>query len=339
MKSKNILITGGSGYVGTSLCIKLLKNNKVNIVNYDISLFGDEHLPKHERYKYIKNDLRNIYEFKKAINVNNIDTVLHLACISNDPTFELKSDISKIINYDCFEDLVKISKENNVKKFIYASTCSVYGVSSSPDVTEEHPLVPMTDYNKYKALCEPILKKYLDDSFHGLIIRPATVCGFSEKMRFDLTVNILTNFAFNKGFIKVFGGEQRRPNIHIDDMCKLYIQLFSTDFKNINGEIFNVGQENLKIIEIAKKIKKIMKDDFNKEIDLKIEHSDDKRSYQINSDKIQKVLNFKFSKNVEDAVRDLLKNFQNGNLKNTFDPKWQNIQVLKNNLSLLNYSK
>ncbi len=339
MISKNILITGGSGYVGSSLCTKLLKENKVNIVNYDISLFGDEHLPKHKRYKYIKKDLRNIYEFKKAINENNIDTVLHLACISNDPTFELKSDISKIINYDCFEDLVKISKESGVKKFIYASTCSVYGVSSSPDVTEEHPLVPMTDYNKYKALCEPILKKYLDDSFHGLIIRPATVCGFSEKMRFDLTVNILTNFAFNKGFIKVFGGEQRRPNIHIDDMCKLYIQLFSTDFTNLNGEIFNVGQENLKIIEIAKKIKKIMKDEFHKEVDLKIEHSDDKRSYQINSDKIQKVLNFKFSKNVEDAIKDLLKNFQNGNLKNTFDPKWQNIQVLKSNPNLINYLK
>ncbi len=339
MISRNILITGGSGYVGSSLCTKLLIDNKTNILNYDISLFGDDHLPKNDKYKYLKSDLRNVEDFKNAIKENNIDTVLHLACISNDPTFELKSNISKIINYDCFEDLVKISKENKVKKFIYASTCSVYGVSSSPDVTEEHPLVPMTDYNKYKALCEPILQKYLDNNFHGVIIRPATVCGYSEKMRFDLTVNILTNFAFNKGFIKVFGGEQTRPNIHIDDMCKLYTQLFATDFKNINGEIFNAGHENLKVIDIAKKIQKIMKEKFDRDIDLKIEHSDDKRSYQINSDKIKKILNFKFSKNVEDAINDLLKNFINGKLVNTFDPKWQNIQVLKNNLDLLSYSK
>ena len=158
-------------------------------------------------------------------------------------------------------------------------------------------------------------------------------------MRFDLTVNILTNFAYNKGFIKVFGGEQTRPNIHIDDMCNLYVKLFSLDFKNINGEIFNAGLENLRIIDIAKKIQKIMKSKFNKDIEIKIEKSNDKRSYQINSDKIQKVLKFNFEKNVDDAIHDLLSNFENGNLKDTFDPKWQNIQVLKNNIELYNYSK
>ena len=339
MNSKNILITGASGYVGTALTEKIISDNSINIVNYDISIFGDDHLPKKENYLYIKKDLRDKKSFEKAIKENNIDTVLHLACISNDPTFELKSDISKVINYDCFEDLVKISKKNKVRKFIYASTCSVYGISDSPNVTENHPLLPMTDYNKFKALCEPILKNHLDDNFNGVIIRPATVCGYSPKMRFDLTVNILTNFAYNKGFIKVFGGEQTRPNIHIDDMCDLYVELFSMDLKDINGEILNAGLENLKIIDIAEKIQKIMKLKFNKDIEIKIEASNDKRSYQINSDKVQIIFRFKFKKNVDDAINDLLFNFENGNLKDTFNPKWQNIQVLKNNLDLYNYSK
>ena len=327
--SKNILITGGSGYVGTRLCERLLKNQNLNLVNYDISLFGDEHLPKDKRYKYVKDDLRNTTALNDTINKYEIDTVIHLACISNDPTFELKSDISKQINYDCFEDLVSISKKNNVRKFVYASTCSVYGITDTPNVTEEHELLPMTDYNKYKAECEPILIKYLDDKFTGIIIRPATVCGYSEKMRFDVTVNILTNFAYNKGFIKVLGGEQTRPNIHIEDMCDLYENLIEMSFENHNGSIYNAGVENLKIIEIAKIIKNIFQKRLNRNIEINIEPSNDKRSYNINSDKIQKELGFKFKRSVEVAVNDLLDNFLNGNLKDTFNSKWRNIEVLK----------
>lgn len=324
----NLLITGGSGYVGSRLIQQLL-SKKINIHNYDISLYGDEHLPKKENFFHHKEDLRDIESFKKIIVNKNIDTVLHLACISNDPTFELNSEISKEINFSAFEPLVRISKENGVKKFIYASTCSVYGVSDSPDVTEDHPLVPITDYNKYKALCEPVLKKYLDHNFAGIIIRPATVCGFSEKMRFDVTVNILTNFAYNKNFIKVFGGQQKRPNLHIDDMCRLYEHLIFSDISSFNGEIFNVGQENLKIIEIAEKIKKIMKKRFEKEIEIKIEPSSDPRSYQINSDKSVKVLNFSYEKNVEDAINDLIDAFEQNKIQDSFSDKWANISVLK----------
>ena len=327
--SKNILITGGSGYVGTRLCERLLKNQNLNLVNYDISLFGDEHLPKDKRYKYVKDDLRNTTALNDTINNYEIDTVIHVACISNDPTFELKSDISKQINYDCFEDLVSISKKNNVRKFVYASTCSVYGITDTPNVTEEHELLPMTDYNKYKAECEPILIKYLDDKFTGIIIRPATVCGYSEKMRFDVTVNILTNFAYNKGFIKVLGGEQTRPNIHIEDMCDLYENLIEISFENHNGSIYNAGIENLKIIEIANIIKNIFQKRLNRNIEINIEPSNDKRSYNINSDKIQKELGFKFKRSVEVAVNDLLDNFLNGNLVDTFNSKWRNIEVLK----------
>lgn len=326
---KKILITGGSGYVGSRLINKLLKETELSIVNYDISLFGDKHLPSNPRLIYCKEDITNPKRFKEVVSENNIDTVLHLACISNDPTYELNSELSKKINYDCFEDLVKISKENNVKKFIYASTCSVYGISDSPNVVETNELKPITDYNKFKALCEPILNKYLSDDFVGIIIRPATVCGFSEKMRFDLTVNILTNYAYNKGYIRVFGGKQSRPNLHIDDMCDLYKFLILNDIKKFNGEIFNVGTENLKIIEVAEKVKSVMEKKLGKnDIEIRVEESADIRSYMINSDKIKNLLGFEFKKTVVDAIEDLCDAFEDQTIKDSFSDEWSNIKVL-----------
>ena len=325
----NLLITGGSGYVGSRLIYKLLDETDHNIVNYDISLFGDNHLPENKKFVYHKEDITDAKKFEEAIVKNNIDTVLHLACISNDPTYELNSELSKRINYDCFENLVKISKKNNVKKFIYASTCSVYGISDSPNVVETNELKPITDYNKYKALCEPILMKYLDDNFVGIIIRPATVCGFSEKMRFDLTVNILTNYAYNKGYIRVFGGKQARPNCHIDDICDLYKKLIHDDITKFNGEIFNVGTENLKIIEVAKKVKSVMENKLNKkDVEIRVEESADIRSYMINSDKIKKLLGFEFKKTVVDAIEDLCDAFEKNVIKDSFSDEWSNIKVL-----------
>ena len=325
----NLLITGGSGYVGSRLIYKLLEETDHNIVNYDISLFGDNHLPENKKFVYHKEDITDAKKFEEAIVKNHIDTVLHLACISNDPTYELNSELSKRINYDCFENLVKISKKNNVKKFIYASTCSVYGISDSPNVVETNELKPITDYNKYKALCEPILMKYLDDNFVGIIIRPATVCGFSEKMRFDLTVNILTNYAYNKGYIRVFGGKQARPNCHIDDMCDLYKKLIHDDITKFNGEIFNVGTENLKIIEVAKRVKSVMENKLNKkDVEIRVEESADIRSYMINSDKIKNLLGFEFKKTVVDAIEDLCDAFEKNVIKDSFSDEWSNIKVL-----------
>lgn len=326
----NVLLTGGSGYVGSRLTYKLLGNKNIKtIVNYDISLFGDEHLPKNEKYFYEKKDLRDIESFKQILKKYKINKVLHLACISNDPTFELNSDISKKINFDSFEPIVKAARENDVNDFIYASTCSVYGISDEPEVKEDHPLVPLTDYNKYKAMSEPILKKYLNNTFNGVIIRPATVCGFSEKMRFDLSVNILTNFAYNKFYIKVFGGKQTRPNVHIDDLCKLYENLLVKGLKKINGETFNVGHENLSIMSIAEKVSKHMKTKFNKDIKIIIEPSNDPRSYRINSDKLINEYGFIFEKSVDSAIEDLLNAFKNKKIIDSFSDKWQNISILK----------
>src|SRR4030042_4786250 len=186
-------------------------------------LFGSDGLPKHESLKVVEGDIRDIHWLTKAL--AGVDSIIHLACISNDPSFELDPDLSRSINYDCFEPLVRACKDSGVKRFIYASTSSVYGVSDAPDVTETHPLVPLTDYNKYKGMSEPFLLHHQSEEFTTVIIRPATICGYSPRMRLDLTVNILTNLAVNKGQITVFGGSQKRPNIHVDDIAELYVQL------------------------------------------------------------------------------------------------------------------
>jgi len=329
----NLLITGGSGYVGTRLINFFLEQKKIKIFNYDLALYGDDHLPKNENLVNIKKDIRDAKSFKDVLIENKIDTVLHLACISNDPSFDLNPVLSKEVNYVCFENLVKLSKRNGVKKFIYASTSSVYGVSDSPNVDEKHPLKAITDYNKFKAMCEPILLDEINNDFLGIVIRPATVCGFSEKMRFDLSVNILTNFAYHKGYINVFGGEQYRPNIHINDMIRLYEYLIFEDISKFNGETFNAGLQNLKIKEIAKIVKEVVEKKTSKIIDIRTTKSDDIRSYRINSDKIQKILNFEFKHTIKDAVVDICDRFSDGTIEDSFNEKFLNIKVLlKSNL-------
>ena len=177
-----VLVTGGSGYVGCVLVPKLLEAG-YSVVVYDLMLFTADGLPSHPNLQIVKGDVRDTSSFAAAL--DGVHSVIHLACISNDPSFELDSVLSKSINYDCFDSMVAACKSAGVRRFIYASTSSVYGVSNAPEVTEEHPLVPITDYNKYKGLCEPILLRYQAPEFTTVVIRPATVCGYSPRMRFE----------------------------------------------------------------------------------------------------------------------------------------------------------
>ena len=184
------------------------------------------------------------------------------------------------------------------------------------NVTENHPLKPLTLYNKYKGLCEPILFKYTDDNFLGVIFRPATVCGYSPRQRFDVSVNILTNHAINNKKIIVFGGKQLRPNLHIQDYCDVVKLLIKAPKSKIQNQIFNVGHQNLTILQIAKKVKKIVQKRFGyKSIKIEIQKSHDNRSYHINSSKIYKQLKFKPKKNIEDAIKDLCIAFKKKNTK------------------------
>jgi nucleoside-diphosphate-sugar epimerase len=328
---KKILITGGGGYVGTYFTKILLKKNfKVTV--FDTFFYGNFH-KKNKNLKIVKGDIRNSKLFSKSC--KNIDIVLHLACISNDPTFDLKPGLSKKINYDCFEKLVKNSKKNGVRRFIYASTSSVYGISKKKNIKENQPLKPITDYNLYKGLCEPILFKYADNNFTTVIARPATLCGYSQRCRLDLTVNTLTNHAYHNNEILIFGGNQKRPNLHIKDMCRAYMKLINANKKIIQKQIFNIGFRNLKVKEIANIVKKTVTNHFKnkgKKINIKLKTipSNDNRSYHINSDKIKKVLNFKPKYNLEDAIKELCVAFDKKKLIKTFDnDNYYNIKVLK----------
>ncbi len=220
-----IFVPGGAGYVGAVLVPRLLElGYEVHVL--DLYIYGEAALDAvkdHPRLRQFKGDVRDRQAVCAA--VRGCDKVIHLACISNDPSVELDANLSQTVNYESFLPLVRICKESGVRRFIFASSGSVYGVSDSPDVTEEHPLVPVSLYNKYKAMCEKVLLPEQTADFVPVIVRPATICGHSPRQRLDLTVNILTNHAVNAGRITVFGGTQMRPNLHIRDMIDLYTLL------------------------------------------------------------------------------------------------------------------
>jgi nucleoside-diphosphate-sugar epimerase len=307
---KRVLVTGGAGYKGTVLVPKLLRAG-YDVVVYDLMLFGN-YLPSHPKLKVVEADLRDTARY--ATSVAGCDAVIHMGCISNDPSFELDASLSKSINYDCFEPLVLASKKAGVCRFINISSSSVYGVSDAPEVTEEHPLVPLTEYNKFKGLCEPLLWKCQSPDFVCVTIRPATVCGYSPRMRFDLTVNILTNHAVNKGVITVFGGTQKRPNIHIEDVTDLYVELLTLPDEKIAGETFNAGYENHTVSQLAAFVKKIVEEEYPSKTPIQITTtpSDDNRSYHVSSRKIAEKLGWKPRRTIEDAVRDLCRAFKEG---------------------------
>lgn len=318
---KKVFITGGAGYVGCVLVPKLLAAGH-DVKVFDSMLFTDRGLPKHQALKVVKGDICDTAQLAKE--VQGYDYMIHLACIANDPSFELNPELSKKINYDCFEPLVQASKECGVKRFICASTSSVYGVSDAPEVTEEHPLVPITDYNKYKGMTEPLLLKYHDDTFTTVIIRPATICGYSPRTRFDLSVNILTNHAVNKGVITVFGGVQRRPNLHIEDMTDLYVNMLEYPTDKIAAQTFNAGFENHSIAHLAEIVRDVVEEEFPEKKPIRIEttETDDIRSYHVSSEKIKRVLGWVPKRTIADAVRDLCVAFKAGKLPNSLDDSY-----------------
>jgi nucleoside-diphosphate-sugar epimerase len=324
-----VLVTGGAGYVGSVLVPKLLDAGH-QVVVFDRMLFTSQGLPSHPELKVVEGDLRDAPGF--AAVVEGLDSVIHLACISNDPSFELDPALSKSINFDCFEPVVAASKAAGVRRFIYASTSSVYGVSDAPEVTEEHPLVPLTDYNKYKGLSEPLLLKYQSPEFTTVIIRPATVCGYSPRMRFDLSVNILTNHAVHRRVITVFGGTQQRPNIHIDDITDLYVQMLEYPDHKIAGEIFNAGYQNYTIAALAEMIRDVVEKEMPelKPIAIETTPSDDLRSYHVSSKKIASKLGWTPKRTVEDAIRDICDAFKSGRLPNSLeDDRYINVKTVQ----------
>jgi len=331
-KFNQVLVTGGAGYVGSVLVPKLLRAGyKVRVLDW--FLYGDDVLSSvasDPNLEQIRGDIRNAAMVRRAI--KGCDAVIHLACISNDPSFELNPALGKSINFDAFAPLVEAAKVAGVRRFIYASSSSVYGVSEIDNVDENHPLRPLTDYSKFKAMCEPVLLEQQSADFVPVIIRPATVCGYSPRLRLDLTVNILTNHAVNRGRITVFGGKQLRPNLHIEDMADLYLQLLSENDDRIASRTFNAGYQNHSVSQIAEIVRAVVTGMYpqRKPIEVVTTPSDDNRSYHISSDLITRELGFAPKRRIEDAVRDLVAAFGAGKVPGSMeDPRYFNIKMMQ----------
>ena len=323
-----VLVTGGAGYVGHVLTPRLLDAG-YHVTVYDALFFGCR-LPNHPHLRVIRGDIRDAASFAAACAGQ--DALLHLACISNDASFELDERLSTSINYDCFEPMVEAARRAGVRRFVYCSSSSVYGVSDAADVTEDHPLVPITLYNKFKGLCEPILLSRKSDEFTAVVLRPATVCGYSPRMRLDLSVNILTNHAVNRREILVFGGTQMRPNLHIDDMADAYLLMLAAPHDAIQGQVFNIGFQNHAMADLAGLVRTTVEEAVPDGPPIRIvtTPSDDRRSYHVNADKIRRVLGFAPRRTIADAVRDLTRAFQNSLLPDSFDDdRYYNVRTLK----------
>jgi nucleoside-diphosphate-sugar epimerase len=255
------------------------------------------------------------------------DAVIHLACISNDPSFELNPALGREVNFDCFRPFVKAAKKAGVKRFVYASSSSVYGIKEGVNVTEELSLEPLTDYSKYKALCEEVLTEEREPGFTTLILRPATVCGYSPRQRLDVIVNILCNHAVNAGKIKVFGGSQLRPNIHIEDMTDLYCDALQFADEKIDGKIYNAGFENHSVLELGEMVQRIV---GHNTVELEMVPTDDNRSYHVSSEKIARELGWRTKRTIEDAVRDMVQAFRDGKLPDSMtDSRYFNIKTMQ----------
>ena len=323
MKLRKVFITGGMGYVGSVLIPQLL-NEGWQVTCLDTGWFGD-FLPRHAALTVIKGDIRRMTETM----LHGHDAIIHLANISNDPSFDLNPELSKSINYDAFEPIVMMAKDAGVKRFINCSSSSVYGLSDNPEVKEDHPLHPMTLYNKFKGMCEPLLWKHMDGGWTCVNIRPATVCGYSPGQRLDLAVNILTNHAVNTDAIKVMGGSQKRPNLHIQDMCDAYKLLLEAPHEKIHGQTFNCGGENRTIAELASIVQEEVQTATGRLVPIVTTPTDDTRSYWINSDKIRDVLGFTATRSVREAIRDLVAAFKAGLLPDPMtDTRYSNVKKL-----------
>lgn len=323
----NVMVTGGGGYVGSVLVPKLLDaGHSVSVI--DLFIYGQDVFGPHgdnARLRKISGDIRNPDDIANAL--KGCDAVIHLACISNDPSFDLDPGLGKSINFDCFRPMVRAAKDVGVKRFIYASSSSVYGLSDEPNVTESLALKPLTDYSKFKAMCEDVLDEEREAGFTTLTLRPATVCGYSRRLRLDLTVNILTNHAVNNDRITVFGGQQLRPNIHIEDMTDLYVRSLQYEDALIDGGVFNAGYENHAVMEIAEMVRGVV----GEQVEIVTTPTDDHRSYHISSQKISDTLGFEPSHTIGDAIDDLVRNFNAGHIPNSMtDPVYYNIKRMQN---------
>ena len=305
-----IFVTGACGYKGTVLVPKLL-NLGHEVVAFDIMWFGN-FLAPHPKLTVIKGDVRDI----DSIDLSGVDAIVHLSSVANDPCGDLDPKLTWEISALATMQLADKAVRNGVKRFVYASSGSVYGVKEEDQVTEDLELKPISEYNKTKMVAERVLLSYAD-KMAVQIVRPATVCGYSQRMRLDVSVNMLTMQALTKGKITVFGGNQTRPNIHIDDITDCYI--FLLEHPEVTG-IYNAGFENISILDIAKMVTRHVP------AEIAVSPSNDPRSYRVNSDKLL-AAGFRPKKKVENAILELIEKYRQGVLRD--EERYYNLKCMQ----------
>jgi nucleoside-diphosphate-sugar epimerase len=319
---KRVAITGGAGYVGSAL-VPYLADRGYEVKVVDLFLYGEGVLDG-VRCSKVRGDIRDEALLRKEF--HSMDAVIHLACVSNDPSFELDPALGKTINYDAFPGILRACRDNGVARFIYASSSSVYGVRDEPQVREDSPCTPLTDYSKFKLLCEDLLRES-DYPGEWVIARPSTVCGYAPRMRFDLVVNILTINALVRQAITVFGGTQLRPNINIEDMVEAYRVLLEAPREKIQGRTFNIGYENCSVSRLAEIVKSAVGDP---KVTITASPSNDLRSYHVNSDLVLKTLGYAPKHTIEDAVRSIVRAYREGRFKDPLsNPLYHNIKLMQ----------
>lgn len=324
---RRVLVTGGGGYVGSQLLPELLRRGYA-VTAFDTFWYGELGMESNPNLRVIQGDIRDVTALKDAL--ADVTDVIHLACISNDPSFELDPELGRTVNLDSFLPLVELCKQMGVKRFIYASSSSVYGVKSENIVHEDLSLEPLTEYSLYKAQCEQILETFKDDGFIVVSVRPATVCGYSRRQRFDVIVNLLTASALENSSITIFGGQQTRPNVHIVDMVEAYTILLAAQAADIQGQVFNFGFENKTVSEIAELVKnRVEKADGSKTINIMRAEIFDQRSYRVDSSKFSKVFNYAPKFTISDAIDEIVAAYKSGLYEEHLQsPKYHNVKLM-----------
>lgn len=329
MEASRILITGGAGYIGSLLTPHLLSLGH-DVTVLDLFFYGEDTLGEalnHERCHTIRGDIRDQALMKETL-ARGFDAVIHLAAISNDPSSDLDEDITESVNGKATSDWMHAAKEAGVKRFLYASSASVYGIKDDEHVTEDLELEPITQYARCKARGEDVLDALVDDHFCGVSVRAATVCGYSPRLRLDLTVNILTEHAVRHGKIRVFGGDQLRPNVHILDLVDFYTSLLTAPAAKINGEAFNISNANYSVMAIAERVRDILE----KEIEIARVPTDDLRSYRLDTTKLERTLGIRAERTIDVAIAELERAFADGLIPDPDSTIYRNVHHMKGDL-------
>ena len=326
-EQRHVLVTGGAGYLGCVLVPKLLgRGYRVTVLDaFHFGLEAIEQYRSHTRVSLVAGDIRDSPEVGRLLEAERFTDVIHLAAIANDPCADLDEQLATSVNGEAVQQLMRLAKRTGVRRFLYASSASVYGIKEMPDVTEDLPLEPITIYARLKAEGERVLNSLADDEFCGCSVRAATVCGYSPRLRLDLTVNLLTEQAVRRGEIRVFGGEQLRPNVHIQDLTDCYVHLLEVPEQAIQREAFNVCRENASVMSLAERIR----DEVNPALPIRVVPTEDRRSYHLSSAKTSRVLGFTPRRSLSEAIRELRKAFGSGLVPDPDAAHYRNVRFMQ----------